>query len=576
MHGVFRLIQNEVSKIFHHLSWKIITIILMILSAVIPIFTHLTLKIKIVENADYMEKRAAEYEEGSLDREYFLNNAAISKYYESKGYDIYNWRYTVYMPQLSDSGRTVKALELYLSGKYDKGEVIDCFYIPNVWTEYDENGKNYKIYYAPYDSEGNFTSEDGEAKPTEFTDEIARQLLEKAKKQFEEVKKALDTSSYKDYVMRSAERYREQYEQAKTNYALAEAAYKKDNSNLAEYDGAKMALEGYKQLFDALDRTDFDTYYKDVQVDQLTQTLNNGFQAIENSSRFVLCSEREFQQNIGESFGENFITDYGEYRKINEMWQKKYYEVIKICAYGIEHNLPLETNTIDRRNLMAFLSINLTLVCFAAIFMASSVVANEHTSGAIRLLLIRPRARWKILLSKLCCVAFYFLLWTVITSLVTFITTFAFCGTSDLFANYMTVSGGTVKEISPLFYIISQLFLYILPGISMVLLSFMLSVIFKRAGAAMILPLLINIFGGDACHLFWGVALQKLPILRFTPIPYFNLISFTNDPMTQFFGYNSPLNYGLTLNMGLLMFFIYSALIIATAFIVFKKQQVKS
>ncbi len=575
MHGVFRLIQNEVSKIFHHLSWKIITIILMILSAVIPIFTYSTISVHFSDTVSEMEEMAAECEDGSVEKEYYLSIGEACKFYESKGLDQLSWQYGVFMSELTDCYRGVKALELYLSGNYDNGRIFDFFHISSVWTECDESGESYKIYCYP-DNYDTVIGEDYEMDtPLELTKEIAQKMLENMEQRLKKAKENLD-SSYKDYIMGFAEEYRTRYEQAKTNYALAEAAYKKDSSKLAEYDGAKLAAEGYKIIFDALDRTNFDAAYSDVKTDNLTSTLTQAFNAIEKSSEYALYSEKEFEKNMGTHSGEAYITDYQQYRKIIETMQEKYYQVVKICAYGTEHNLNTASYYDSRKKLMSILSVNLSLICFTAIFMAGSIVANEHTSGAIRLLLIRPRARWKILLSKLCCVAFYFILWTAATSLVTFIVTIAFYGPSELFSNYMVVSGGTVKEVAPLFYMISELFLYTLPGISMVLLSFMLSVIFKRAGTAMILPLLINIFGGQACHLFWGIALKKLPVLRFTPIPYFNLISFTNDPFTHIFGYDSPLSYGLTLNMGLLMFLIYSALIIATAFIVFKKQQVKS
>ena len=40
MHGVLRLIQNELSKILHQMSWKILTLLLLLLSIGLPLLNY--------------------------------------------------------------------------------------------------------------------------------------------------------------------------------------------------------------------------------------------------------------------------------------------------------------------------------------------------------------------------------------------------------------------------------------------------------------------------------------------------------------------------------------------------------
>ena len=67
MHGVLRLIQNELSKIFCQLSWKILTLLLLLLSVGLPLLNYV-----MTSNYEYgsfyanAEQNAKDYEEGSI------------------------------------------------------------------------------------------------------------------------------------------------------------------------------------------------------------------------------------------------------------------------------------------------------------------------------------------------------------------------------------------------------------------------------------------------------------------------------------------------------------------------------
>ncbi len=145
-----------------------------------------------------------------------------------------------------------------------------------------------------------------------------------------------------------------------------------------------------------------------------------------------------------------------------------------------------------------------------------------------------------------------------------------------MFAPYIMVGSKSIAEVTPLLYYLWKMTVYFLPSLSMVFLAFLMSALIKHSVVSAAIPMIINFFGGSASALFIGEPCKKCPPLKFTPIPYFDLASFWADPIVQLNAYNSPLDYGLTLGMGVLMFVAYSLILLALAFVVFEKQQIKN
>ncbi|MDE6580842.1 MAG: ABC transporter permease, partial [Ruminiclostridium sp.] len=309
-------------------------------------------------------------------------------------------------------------------------------------------------------------------------------------------------------------------------------------------------------------------------------TLGRTFRQTEEGAEYAQISQKEFSDNydVAYFFGYDY-GDYDEYMTAVEQRQDQYYKAVKKFAYSLEHGIPLDNMTYNstRRVTEECLEINLSVVMFMAIFMAAVIVANEHTSGAVRLLMIRPRARWKILLSKLCCLLIYTVGWIAATSALSTLTNVIIYGGEDMLIPYIMVSGEAF-EIAPFLYYLLKMSVYFLPALSMVFLAFLFSVLVKRAVVSMAIPMMINIFGGPASTLFVGKACKACPLLLFTPIPYFQLSNFWCDPLERLYSYggDAPLDHGMTLGMGVAMFVIYSIILLVAAFVIFKKQQIKN
>lgn len=250
---------------------------------------------------------------------------------------------------------------------------------------------------------------------------------------------------------------------------------------------------------------------------------------------------------------------------------------MKQYGYALSHNIPIARldGSSTRKNLDEALNVNSIAAMFLAILLSAAIVAGEHSSGAIRLLMIRPRARWKILLSKLLCIVVYALGLTVTTSLISTLTEVLIYGGSDLGIPYLMVNGDTVSEISPIIYYIFRNSVLILPWVFASCTAFFLSVLAKRAVPAMAIPMLIAVFGNVASQLTYN-AIGMSKWLKLTPIPYFNIIGLFPEPMIIAADWQNPQNYGLDLPIGTAVFLVYSLIILILSFVIFNKEQIKN
>lgn len=597
MHGVLRLIQNELSKIYHQMSWKILTLLLLLLSIGAPIMSYgLTGGYDDYDFYANAERYMEDYEEGSVAREYYQAVSEGHHFFADQGFTSDTWQYSTYAEDYIRDLRNIRAFQLFIEGK-DVVEIEHYFYIDNVYLTWDDSNKPTLIYWGESFDENDeelpaetaapgMIGEDGiigdggyyEETEVPVTEEIAKKMIERYQKDAEDIKVNVK-QTFEEYAKSQIDRYQDRYADIKKAFEAAKTEYEKDKSKLQDYMAVKLVKEGMDIVNEAIDRTDLKSINEDMQ-NVFAQTLDRAFGMTEEGANFAQISEKKFSDNNDYVYFCGYgYEDYNEYLAAAEQRQTQYYNVVKKYAYSLEHGIPLDDYSISTRRVTEeCLQINLSVVMFMAIFMAAVIVANEHTSGAVRLLMIRPRARWKILLSKLCCLLIYTVGWIAATSALSTITNIIIYGGKDMLIPYILVSGGEAFEAAPFLYYLMKMSVYFLPALSMVFLAFLFSVLVKRAVVSMAIPMLINIFGGPASTLFVGKACKACPPLLFTPIPYFQLSNFWCDPLERLYSYGgeAPLDHGMTLEMGVAMFVIYSVILLAAAFVIFKKQQIKN
>lgn len=239
---------------------------------------------------------------------------------------------------------------------------------------------------------------------------------------------------------------------------------------------------------------------------------------------------------------------------------KKYIEeIIKMNEYRLQHNLsPYTEDGLDTILLMSESFI--MMVTIFTIIVAGGSVAGEFSSGTIKLLLIRPVSRAKILLSKYIST----LLFSVLLYLTLFITAFVmgaiFFGFSGLENPILYYADGQVLQRSAIEMTWINFGFGAITMIIWVTLAFMISTVFRNSA----LSIGLSIF----------ILFISIPLVEFLKAyPWAKYLIFTNVDLSVYFQGQTPME-GMTLGFSIVILLVYFLLFHALSFFVFKKRDV--
>lgn len=240
---------------------------------------------------------------------------------------------------------------------------------------------------------------------------------------------------------------------------------------------------------------------------------------------------------------------------------KMHYErEIAINEYRLEQNIAPETEN----HIWSFVSDSIAILGFAGMFMiiiASGMVASEFSWGTMKMLLIRPISRTKILLSKYITVLLFGLFLMAFIFVLSAIVGLILFGTPTTDSSHLAYANGKVEEQNIVTYLIGQYLLSSIDIIMMSTLSFMISAIFRNSSLAI---------GVSMFLLFSGSTATMLLASRYEWTKY---ILFANTDLTVYFDGVPPID-GMTLGFSITMLIVYFIIFHALAFTVFRKRDV--
>ncbi|MCM2531543.1 ABC transporter permease [Neobacillus pocheonensis] len=233
---------------------------------------------------------------------------------------------------------------------------------------------------------------------------------------------------------------------------------------------------------------------------------------------------------------------------------------IALNDYRIKHHIPPEQNY-DVWKFVTDASQLIQLAGLFTIIISAGIVASEFNWGTIKLLLIRPINRSKILISKYLTILLFAL--TMLAVLFVYSTAIGaiLFGMPEKAVSYLNYYNGQVTEQN---MVVHLLIYYGLNSINMIMLAtmaFMISSVFRNSSLAIGLSLFLMFTGGQITNLI---------SLKFSWAKY---ILFANTDLMQYFE-GTPMVDGMTLPFSVLMLFVYFLIFQFLAFIVFKKRDV--
>jgi ABC-2 type transport system permease protein len=236
---------------------------------------------------------------------------------------------------------------------------------------------------------------------------------------------------------------------------------------------------------------------------------------------------------------------------------------IKQNEYMIENDIsPYEKTTWQYMKDMAPIS---SLIGLFVIVVASDIVSSEFSKGTIKMLLIRPFSRWKVLLSKfIATLGFAFVMWLVVIAATWLVGGLAY-GFGGIDQTYLVVSDidQTVKERTVVEYVFANIGVEFIELTALVALSFMISTLFMSNSVAIGVAM-FTMFAGNTIVML----LANKDWIIYT--------LFANMDLSTLIDGQNQLIKDLTLPFSISMLAIYTAVMLAITFTVFQKRDVKA
>ena len=323
----------------------------------------------------------------------------------------------------------------------------------------------------------------------------------------------------------------------------------------------------YENYSNENDKMMYDLYDKLIELNIKDE---NDFRVIEAQNIIDYYNQKEILISEKDYVSGDSNLSYDEYVKLTNMKNDEIDKNIEKSFYAIENNINYNGNGL-KTTFNDTIQSNITILSIVIVIIAGGIVANEFQKGTIRLLVIRPNKRWKILLSKFLAVVAIALGLAFITYVATFIASGISFGFSNYFVSDLNVVNGAVIQESYIFNSICNTLLQLIPVIFVGLGAFFLSTVINNTAFSVGFSIFI-LMGSQLAIMV--LSLLGFPFIDFTFLPYLDFAQFINKldlvSNCQMFG----IYY--TLGKGIIVLISWSIVIYLISTFVFNKKDIKN
>ncbi len=212
---------------------------------------------------------------------------------------------------------------------------------------------------------------------------------------------------------------------------------------------------------------------------------------------------------------------YKDYVKITKEKNKELDNKIAQSYYALRNNIQYSNNAKD--TFKDIINSDISVISLIIVVIAGTIVSSEFSKGTIRLLVIRPNKRFKILLSKFLAIVAL----TIIFGLIAYTATIITCGLAFGFKNLLTsdlaLVGTQVVKQSFIINTLKSTFIMLIPVLFIGTISFFLSTITKSTALSVGLSIFILMGNTLAIAI---LSLIKFPFIELTFLPYLDFSQF--------------------------------------------------
>lgn len=238
---------------------------------------------------------------------------------------------------------------------------------------------------------------------------------------------------------------------------------------------------------------------------------------------------------------------------------ERYERDIQLNEYRLEHDIP----PVETKSFWGYMTSTVNLISIITMFtiiIGAGIVAGEFSWGTIKLLLIRPVSRAKILLSKYAATFVFALLMLVTLLLTSVVIGSLLFGVSTITQPYLVFDNGTIVERNMFVHLLMLYSLTSVELLMMVTFAFMISTVFRNSSLAIGLALFLMFTGTQLVY-----ALSKYDWVKY--------ILFANTYLNQYIE-GTPLVEGMTMTFSLVVLLIYFIIFNLFSWWIFQKRDV--
>ena len=233
-------------------------------------------------------------------------------------------------------------------------------------------------------------------------------------------------------------------------------------------------------------------------------------------------------------------------------------EEVAMIEYRIANDLPPSNAMTFTEHMDLSLSLTIMVTGIFTVVIAAGIVSSEFGTGTIKMLLTRPVARWKILLSKLVASILYGVVLFAAGIVVALIVGMALFGTDSAIA--LSIVDGQVVQGTVENTFIEKTLYSLGSTIMTIIFAFMIGTIFGSSTLAVSLSLFILLMGSTA----------TMFIAQYDFAKY---IWFAND-LSYYAPGSMPMIEGLTFTFSLIVNIVYAIVFLVITFGYFMKRDV--
>ncbi|MCQ2472389.1 MAG: ABC transporter permease [Clostridia bacterium] len=569
------LIKNEIIKTGKSGFIRVALCFILMICILLPVGSYAIRSIEAERVPNDYDSMIAD-EPSQVGKKYYGTEKEAEKFFADNKIDEYgDWRYDEYYTTLQSLSMHKAVLELKKQG-IDEKAVENFFMYEELNAEMTFDEKTATA----------MSTEDNYKSVFELEDDEVEAKLKEADKMIEQCKNFILTADVKDFYKNKLANRQIDYNTAKTAVTNAEKALSTSPENekkkyeldmaKAQLDAMELSLWGAKYVFD--NNVEYGSWQYKTVVDIINCIADS-------YTSYVIMPKSEFSKG-GEKLAFKSYEDYAEHM---EKSKKAVDDTIAITKYSLENNVPLPEEMDDSARLNFIDDVNsvMCLVCILMVAIAGTTMFNEYSSGSIRLLLIRPKSRGKILMSKLLTVVFY----GIVSAVAVIAILMALDGTlhsdKDFTVPYLLMKGGKIIEIPTLLFVAEKTAVKLFSSFVIVACVFLISALFNKGGIFAIAA------GSGAMCLTYPVMMicAELNInfkglLTYTVLPYLDLSKYMGNSVANFAydnfsminevfgGESARLQFNPYLGAVIAAFHI--ALFLGIAFYGFKKKQIKN